>query len=52
MIYGIINLHNHIYFFRYFDVFTITSFISINSVDTWYLNSLIIIVVSTSLNEQ
>jgi len=75
MIYGIINLHNHMYFFRYLDVFYHPQwcFISINSVDTCYLNSLqkslflsmalvisyfvlymliIIIVVSTSLNEQ
>ena len=42
MIYGIINLHNHMNFFRYLDVFYNPRwcFISINSVDTRYLNSL------------
>ena len=42
MIYGIMNLHNHMYFFRYLDVFAIHSgvSISINSADTLYLNSL------------
>jgi len=28
MIYGIINLHNHMYFFRYLHVFTIDSGVS------------------------
>ena len=42
MVYGIINLHNHMYFFRYLHVFYHPQlrFISINSVDTRYLNSL------------
>jgi len=40
--YGIINLHNHMHFVRYLDVFYHPQwhFISINSVDPCYLNSL------------
>ena len=42
MIYGIINLQKHMYLFRYLHVFDHPQwyFISINSVDTRYLNSL------------
>ena len=42
MIYGIFNLHNHMNFVRYLDVFYNPHwcFISINSVDIRYLNSL------------
>jgi len=37
MIYGIINLHNHMHFYRYLDVLPPQwCFISINSVDTRY----------------
>ena len=42
MIAGIINLHNHMHFFRYLDLFNHPQwcFIYINSVDKRYLNSL------------